>query len=106
MSREITIYDDYQKQMEVYTHLLKLNGYAIQPNAYFVFYKVDKSGEGFQNVLPFHEEVRAVPVNPDWVGDAFAQAVKLARQDEPPKHSDDCDHCHYVRLASEFRLEE
>ena len=101
-SKEITIYDDYQKQMDVYTHLLRLNGYKTQPNAYLVFYQVDKSGEGFQNALPFREEIRAVPVNPDWGGDAFTQAVKLARQEEPPKHSDDCDHCHYVRLANQF----
>lgn len=103
-SKEITIYDDYQKQMDIYTHILRLNGYKTQPNAYFVFYQVDKTGDGFQNTLPFREELRTVQVDPDWVGGVFKQAVQLARQDEPPRHSDECEHCHYVRLANQFQL--
>src|SRR3990167_8121485 len=45
-SKEITIYDDYQKQMDVYTYLLGKNGFATQPHAYFVFYVVQKDGGG------------------------------------------------------------
>src|SRR5258708_690172 len=52
-SREIKIYDDYQKQMEVYSYLLHQNGFKTHPEAYFVFYQVDKTGGGFQNALPF-----------------------------------------------------
>ena len=100
-SKEINIYDDYQKQMDTYTHILNKLGYTTQPNAYFVFYVVQKDGGGFQNVLPFREELRAVPVNPDWVGEAFEAAVKLSRQDVPPPPSENCNHCNYVSSASQ-----
>jgi len=104
-SREINIYDDYQKQMDTYTHILNKLGYTTQPNAYFVFYVVQKDGGGFQNVLPFREELRAVPVNPDWVQEAFEAAVKLSRQDAPPPPSEECDHCNYVASANKYSVE-
>src|SRR3989344_782850 len=101
-SREITIYDDYQKQMEVYNFILNRMGRKTKDFAYFVFYVVQKDGGGFQNALPFREELKTVKVDPSWVGPAFENAVELARSEEPPQHSDDCDHCNYVAMASGF----
>lgn len=105
-SKEITIYDDYRKQMDIYNFILRRKGYQTQSNAYFVFYQVDKSGGGFNNVLPFKEELRAVNVSPDWVADIFERAVGVARQEEapivegaPPHH---CDHCHFVKMAGQL----
>ncbi len=101
-SREIKIYDDYQKQMEVYTWLLGRNGFQTQGEAYFVFYQVDKTGGGFQNVLPFIEQLKSVRVNTSWVGDVFEQAVAVARRDTPPELSTPCEHCIYVQKAGSF----
>ncbi len=103
-SREITIYDDYQKQMDVYNFILNKMGHNTQSNAYFVFYQVQKDGGGFKNFLPFREELRAVPVNSSWVGNAFENAVELAHQDEAPLPSDNCGHCNYVDQASRFNI--
>ena len=109
-AREITIYDDYQKQMDVYNYILNLKGYDTYPEAFFVFYKVIKEGEtGFQNALKFTEEVRSVKVNKDWVGPAFEAAVELARQDTPPSSGTSgkngyCDHCHYVEMVSQHKI--
>lgn len=108
-SKEITIYDDYQKQMDVYNYILQQKGYDTYPEAYFVFYQVIKEGEdGFQNALKFKEQVKAVKVNKDWVGPAFEAAVQMARQDKPPSQSGNaqkhCDHCHYVEMASQHQL--
>ncbi|MDP2647785.1 MAG: PD-(D/E)XK nuclease family protein [Candidatus Yanofskybacteria bacterium] len=99
-SKEITIYEDYQKQMDTYSHILQKIGYKTQPNAYFVFYVVQKDGGGFQNSLPFREELRSVPVNTDWVERTFNAAVEVARQDKPPVGSEECNHCNYVSRAS------
>lgn len=99
-SREVTIYDDYQKQMDTYCYILSRMGYATYPQAFFVFYQVDKSGGGFQNVLPFVEEIRPVSVDITWVGASFEKAVKTARQPKAPAASSDCKHCLYVKEAS------
>ena len=103
-SKEIKIYDDYQKQMEVYSWLLQRNGYQTQPHAYFVFYVVQKDGGGFANVLPFREELKRVDVDPDWVGDTFERAIETARRETAPANSDHCDHCHFVEMASQHKI--
>src|SRR3989338_66057 len=109
-AKEITIYNDYQKQMDVYNYILKQKGYETYPEAFFVFYKVIKEGEtGFQNALKFTEEVRPVKVDTQWVGPAFENAVELARQDTPPSSGTSgkngyCDHCHYVELVSQHKI--
>ena len=109
-AKEITIYADYQKQMDVYNYILKQKGYETYPEAFFVFYKVIKEGEtGFANALKFTEEVRPVKVNAEWVGPAFENAVELARSDIPPASGTSgknghCDHCHYVDMASQYKI--
>lgn len=111
-SKEITIYDDYQKQMDTYNYILQQLGHETYPQAYFVFYQVIKEGEdGFKNALNFREEVKAVKVNKDWVGPAFEKAIAVARSDKPPKDSpapgylgNGCTHCNFVEMASEHRL--
>jgi hypothetical protein len=100
-STEIRIYDDYQKQMDVYTWLLQRNGFKTSDNAYFVYYIVDKTGGGFANALPFNEELREVGVRPEWVSDAFEKAITTARQKTVPKHALECVHCKYVAAAGE-----
>ncbi|MDO8496792.1 MAG: PD-(D/E)XK nuclease family protein [bacterium] len=109
-AKEITIYDDYQKQMDVYNYILRQKGHETYPEAFFVFYKVIKEGEtGFANALKFTEEVRSVKVNAEWVGPTFEAAVELARSENPPasgtsgKHGY-CDHCHFVEVASQYKL--
>ncbi len=101
-SREIRIYDDYQKQMDIYNWLLDRNGFQTQPEAYFVFYQVDKSGGGFANALPFIEQLKAIKVDKSWVGDVFEQAVMVARRDTPPEIETPCTHCIYVQQASVY----
>ncbi len=105
-SKEITIYDDYQKQMEVYNYILNRMGRETKDFAYFVFYVVQKDGGGFKNMLPFREELRTVKIDPSWVGPAFESAVELAHSEEPPLHADDCEHCHYVDMASRFQIDQ
>ena len=102
-SKEITIYDDYRKQMDIYTHILNLLGFETQSHAYFVFYQVQKDGGGFQNSLPFKEMLKRVDVNPGWVSDVFERAVQTARQENPPINQNHCDHCHYVEMASQYK---
>ncbi len=101
---EIKIYDDYQRQMDVYNYLLHQNGFKTHTEAYFVFYQVDKTGGGFQNTLPFTELLKAVRVNKDWVANTFEQAVMVARSKTPPELEKPCEHCVYVQQASRFSV--
>lgn len=107
-SREITIYDDYQKQMDIYSYLLEKNGFKVQPRAFFVFFVVLKDGGGFKNALPFREELREISADSSWVGPAFERAVAVARQSQPPENlpiaGEHCDHCHYVDMITNLKI--
>lgn len=101
-SREVKIYDEYQKQMDIYTYLLDQNGFKTHTEAYFVFYQVDKTGGGFQNSLPFVESLKAVRADKSWVQNIFEQAVACARNATPPEIILPCPHCIYVQQATKL----
>ncbi len=91
-AKEITVYDDYQTQMDVYTHILEELGHKTTRKAYFVFYQVDKTN-GFNGRLPFRGEVREVIADPSYIPELFSQAVALARSETPPPHHSQCQYC-------------
>lgn len=90
-----TVYDDYQTQMDVYTHILEQNGLITAGKAYFVFYVVDKTS-GFDGRLPFKGEVKEINTDPSYVQDLFVQAVQLARSKTPPPSHSECEHCNWA----------
>ena len=94
-AREITIYSDYQKQMDIYSYILAKSGYKTKDKAYFVFYIVQKEGD-FNDRLNFRGEVREINVDPSWVEETFKRAVNLARSEEIPQSAADCKHCQFV----------
>lgn len=91
-AKEISVYDDYKMQMDVYTHILEQLGLKTARKGYFVFYQVDKT-DGFNGRLPFRGQIRDVDADPTYIHDLFAKAVILARSDAPPASSPECQHC-------------
>lgn len=94
-AKEINVYEDYQTQMDVYTHILEELGYKTARKAYFVFYQVQKN-DGFNGRLPFRGEIREVITDPTYTHDLFEKAVTLARSDTPPASHTECQYCQYV----------
>ncbi len=94
-AREVKIYDDYQKQMDIYSYIFSKNNYKLKNKAYFVFYIVQKDRE-FEDRLHFKGEVREIKVNPGWVEKTFREAVGLARSETMPPFNEQCDHCQFV----------
>lgn len=95
-AKEISVYDDYKTQMDVYTHILERLNYQTPRKAYFVFYQVDKTS-GFEGRLPFRCEIREVITNPSYVSELFAQAVELVRSSTPPPSHAECQYCHWAQ---------
>ncbi len=91
-AKEISVYDDYKMQMDVYTHILEQIGYKTARKGYFVFFQVDKT-DGFNGRLPFRGQIRDVDADPSYIHDMFKQAVELARSDTPPLSHAECEYC-------------
>lgn len=100
-AKEISVYDDYQTQMDVYTYILEQLGLKTARKAYFVFYQVDKTN-GFNGRLPFIGQIREVATNPDYVHGLFAEAVRLARSDTPPPSHSECQYCTWAGHHKNF----
>ena len=96
----MSVYDDYQMQMDTYTHILDKSGYKIAGKAFFVFYQVDKT-DGFRGRLPFRGIIREVTTDPTYIHDLFANAVQLARSDTPPQSGAECQHCAWASHRNE-----
>ncbi|MEK7151599.1 MAG: PD-(D/E)XK nuclease family protein [Patescibacteria group bacterium] len=94
-AKEVSVYDDYQMQMDTYTYILERIGHKTARKAYFVFYQVDKT-DGFRGRLPFKGLIREVITDPSYIRDLFAEAVKLARSDIPPQSNLECQHCNWA----------
>ena len=94
-AKEISVYDDYQMQMDTYTHILEQLGLKTARKAYFVFYQVDKT-DGFRGRLPFRGLIREITTDPGYIHGLFVDAVQLARSDTPPPAGAECQHCAYA----------
>ncbi len=93
-SKKANIYDSFQLQMDVYTHLLEKNGFSTPGKGYFAFYLVNKEN-GFVDRLPFRQELKEVETNPSRVPELFKRAVLLLRDNKPPLHSKTCKFGHW-----------
>ncbi len=104
-AKEISVYDDYKMQMDIYTYILEQLGLKTAKKGYFVFYQVQKD-DGFRGRLPFRGEIREVDTDSSYVHDLFAKAVDLARSDTPPESHSDCEYClwagHHKELEPGF----
>ncbi|MBI4160644.1 MAG: PD-(D/E)XK nuclease family protein [Candidatus Yanofskybacteria bacterium] len=98
-AKEISVYDDYQMQMDVYTYILEQIGHKTARKAYFVFYQVDKT-DGFRGRLPFRGQIREVVTDPDYIYEAFKNAVELARSTVPPESHSECGYCNWAHLST------
>ncbi len=116
-AKEVSVYDDYQMQMDTYTYILEQIGHKTVRKAYFVFYQVDKT-QGFfgeavasgNGRLPFTGIIKEIQTDPSYIYDAFEKAVKLARSSQPPASHAECGYCtwwnhHQKAIESEEDLE-
>jgi len=95
------VYDRFQLQMDIYTHLLERNGYQTMRKGFLAFYVVDKNN-GFEDKLPFRKELHIIDTDTSYVPEVFAEAVSLLRQNTPPVHNQDCEHGKWLSSAKGF----
>jgi len=101
-AKEVSIYDSYQLQMDVYTFLLQRLGYRTAPKAYFAFFVAVKD-DGFKGRLPFRAELVEVTPQPEHVYKLFKDAVATAQSDQEPESGTECDVCRWGGEAVEVR---
>ncbi len=100
-SRVANIYDRFQLQMDVYTHLLEKNGFSTPRKGYLAFYIVNKEN-GFGDRLPFRKELHEINTDPLYIPGLFGEAVSLLKNVSPSSHSPDCEFGHWFERVKKI----
>ena len=88
----------FKRQMEIYTWLLRRNGFTVSDTGYFVYANGDKDKEAFDGKLEFEVEVISYTGDDSWVEGTIVDAHKCM-SGELPKSSETCDYCPYREAA-------
>ena len=83
-AKEISIYDDYQMQMDVYTHILEKAGYKTARKA--CSFLSGGQNQRFPWCLPFRGQIRHVDADPTYIHD-LCQGCQPCRSTPRHKHT-------------------
>lgn len=100
-AKEVKVYDDYLRQMNIYTWLLEKNGARVRGKGYFVFYKVEKD-RGFEGRLPFTGSVVEVDTDLSGIESLVQQAVRALRSEGPPRPAPECAYCLWREKTQQY----
>ena len=84
----------YQDQVDIYTFLLRKNGYETEDYAYLLFYHPDRVNENGDFV--FHTDLVRMEISIKNAERIFNEAVKVLEGDMP-EPSDNCQFCGWVK---------
>lgn len=101
-SNKLEIYDDYEKQAEMYQWLFRKNGFKVSNTFLFVYFNGIKDSDSFNNTLKFEASIIKHEGNDSWVEQALLDAYKCLQSDSIPKPSSDCGHCQYIQDFTNF----
>ena len=90
----------YQLQLDVYSYLLKVNGYKTTNKAFLAYYHPDDCD--IHNGMCMHCSVVEVKTSPDRVTGIVKKTQKILNG-EIPKCSDNCEFCKWVDKNTMFK---
>ncbi len=100
MPTTATLYPSYRRQMDVYQHLVRRQGFEVSDRGWFVYANGNSRAGEFGGAL--HFTTAMVPYEGDdaWVLDAFRRAVATVAGSKVPQPGEDCGYCGYVAKAA------
>jgi hypothetical protein len=87
----------YKRQLEIYQHLFRANGFKVSNTAYLVYANCRTEGT-FQGRLTFKIQLVEVMGSTDWIDGALKMA-KECLEGEVPEPNPDCELCGYVQAV-------
>ena len=86
----------YQRQLEMYQWLLKMNGFEVAKEGYLVYFNGKKNEPMFNQKLEFDLHLVRLECDDGWVENAILAAVKTLNGDMP-KPASSCENCNYLK---------
>ncbi len=84
----------YQNQLNIYSFLLKSNGFNSGTFAYLVFYVLESLSD--DGMVKFNIQLLKVDTDGEEAYRIFKEAIRLLRYDYPPERNQGCSFCNWV----------
>lgn len=94
--------DFYRDQVNIYTYLLRKNGYDTEDFGYLLFYYPSRVRS--RGLVRFDTELVKLDVDFDRVDKLRARALEILGQDEPPEPGSDCECCGWLGELNDFNV--
>lgn len=94
----------YRRQMDIYSWLFKMNGFAVHDKGYFVYCNGKRDVGHFNSRLEFSISILPYKIEDNWVDDILVEIKKTLDLSNPPASSDTCDICKYFDARKEIEL--
>ncbi len=92
----------YQKQMEFYQWLFRMNGFNVSSTGYFVFANAQKDELKFEDKLMFDKVLISHKGDVSWIEPTIQAIADCLKSDILPQAGCECDYCHYREKAAIF----
>ncbi len=88
-----------QLQLDVYTYLLKMNGYKTANKGYLAFYYPEDCE--LHDGMDMHVKILEIKTDPDRVKTLLSKADNILQLEEPPQPSKECEYCLWAKGVSQ-----
>jgi hypothetical protein len=85
--------------MDIYTWLLRQNGFKLSDTGYFVYANGKTDTKAFDGKLEFDITLISYKPNDSWVEKVVIKAHKILMKDSIPQPGEDCDYCIYRKTV-------
>ncbi len=96
---EISLYEAYKRQAEVYQWLFRHNGFKVSNTAYFVYANGKSDAKAFDSKLEFTVELIPHEGNDTWIEPTLHRIRDCLMSDAVPDRGVRCDYCPYREAA-------
>ena len=88
--------EGYKRQIDIYQWLLKMNGFKVSNDSYFIYVNGLKTPDKFDNTLHFETNILHYSGSTEWVEPKILEIKELLDNETVPDSNESCDTCSYV----------
>ena len=93
-------HDPYKYQVSFYQWLLRRKGFAVSPQAWFLFANGSSAPERFDGCMQFRMTLFPYAPDDSWIEPTLRKIKETLESDQPPEAPESCSWCDYAKQAS------
>jgi hypothetical protein len=90
----------YQRQVEVYSWLLAMNGHPVGKKGFLLFANARTDRPALDGRLDFDYQLVEIPIDMSWIEPTLKRAKACLMADQPPSSDPACELCNYLAAVN------